>query len=74
MKRTLSRGTITNVYTIEVQTFPIVVHEHKESQAKYIAFPFTFPDGYPATLVLTKGTRGKWIPKDEIERILIEFK
>lgn len=50
-----------------------VVHEHKATGAKYTAFAFAFPDGTPATIVITKGIRSKWQPSQDVRKIIIEF-
>lgn len=50
-----------------------IVNTHKETQAKFTAFGFAFPDGYPGTLVVTKGIKTEWLPGKQIKRIIIEF-
>lgn len=61
-----------HVETIEIPK-KTIVHEHAESKAKYTAFSFVFPDGYPGTIVITKGIRTPWNPHKDLKRILFEF-
>lgn len=51
----------------------VKVVEHGDTKAKYITFPIVFPDNYPGTITLIKGTRKEWDPKKDIKQIIIHY-
>jgi hypothetical protein len=49
------------------------VYIDKKTDAKTVAFPFSFPDGNKGVIMVTRLNKGQWTPIDTIKSIIINY-